>query len=68
MGLYKPTKVALEQVAEHSMPGTLILLDELTWPESPGEAVAFKEVFKGRKYEIEKVDIYPSKALVKILG
>jgi hypothetical protein len=66
LGLYKPTKVALEYVVEHSMPGTLILMDELTWSESPGEAVAFKEVFKDRKYEIRKIDNYPSKALVKI--
>lgn len=67
MGLYKPTKVALEHVVKHSLPGTLILLDELTWAESPGEAIAFREVFKDVKYEVEKIDIYPSKALVKIL-
>lgn len=67
MGLYKPTKVALEKVVEHSMPGTIILLDELTWDESPGEAIAFKEVFSDKKYKIEKMENYPSKSLVTIL-
>lgn len=67
IGLYEPTKVALQLVVDHSVPGTMILLDELTWAEAPGEALAFKEVFTGRKYKIEKVEHYPSKSLVTIL-
>ena len=34
MGLYKPTKIALEQIKPHLIPGSVILLDEFTWSES----------------------------------
>ncbi|MDQ7050004.1 MAG: TylF/MycF/NovP-related O-methyltransferase [Enterobacterales bacterium] len=67
IGLYKPTVEALKTIKPHLMPGSIILLDELTWQESPGEAIAFKEVFEKHEYEIEKVDIYPSKSIVTIL-
>jgi hypothetical protein len=36
----------------------------LTWPGAPGEAIAFKEIFEGVKYRIEKCDLYPSKSIV----
>jgi len=69
MGLYKPTKVALASLVPHLVPGSVLLFDELTWTEAPGEAIAFKEVVKdfGLKYKIEKVESYPSKTLVTIL-
>ena len=64
MGLYEPTKVALETIKPHLVSGSVILLDELTWSEAPGEALAFKEVFKPSEYHIEKVKLYPSKTLL----
>lgn len=67
IGIYNPTKVALECVVNNMVPGGIILLDELTWPEAPGEAIAFKEVFKNVKYKIEKCERYPSKSIVTIL-
>ena len=67
IGIYKPTKVALECVVKNMVPGGVILMDELTWPEAPGEAIAFKEVFKEIKYKIEKCTHYPSKTIVTIL-
>lgn len=66
MGLYEPTKAAMEAIKPHLMPGSILLLDELTWEESPGEAVAFKEVFKHGEYDIEKCEMYPSKSIVTI--
>jgi hypothetical protein len=42
------------------------LLDELTWREAPGEAMAFKETFSDCRYKIEKCRYYPSKAIVTI--
>jgi len=48
------------------LPGSIILFDELTWPGAPGEAIAFKEVFSGANYRIEKCQWYPSKAIVTI--
>lgn len=67
IGIYKPTKVALECVVENMVPGGIILMDEMTWPEAPGEAIAFKEVFANRKYRIEKCALYPSKTIVTVL-
>lgn len=66
MGLYQPTKVALETIKPHLVTGSVILLDELTWPEAPGEALAFKELFRPAEYHIEKVKLYPSKTILTI--
>ena len=67
IGIYEPTKVALEYVVKNMVPGGVILMDELTWSEAPGEAIAFKEIFQGIKYKIEKCLYYPSKSIVTIL-
>jgi hypothetical protein len=66
MGPYLPTKTALEAILPHLMPGSILLMDELTWVESPGEAIAFKEVFANVPYKIEKCALYPSKSIVTI--
>ncbi len=66
MALYKPTKDALEAIKPHLISGSILLMDELTWEESPGEAVAFKEVFSRDEVIIEKCQLYPSKAIVTI--
>ena len=64
MGPYEPTLAALTAIKPHLMPGSILAFDELTWAGAPGEAVAFKEVFKGTSYSIEKCDLYPSKSIV----
>ena len=66
IGIYEPTIKALKAIKPHLMPGSIILLDELTWAESPGEAIAFKEVFSIDEYKIEKCELYPSKSIVTI--
>ena len=66
IGLYEPTIEALKAIKPNLMPGSVILLDEFTWQESPGEAIAFKEVFSRNEYSIEKCEMYPSKAIVTI--
>jgi hypothetical protein len=66
MGLYRPTRAALAAIKPHLLPGSVILLDELTWAESPGEAIAFKEAFGGSAYLIEKSRHYPSKSIVTL--
>lgn len=67
MGPYEPTITALKAIRPHLMPGSVILFDELTWAGAPGEAIAFKEVFKDVRYSIEKCQFYPSKSLVTLL-
>ncbi len=66
MGLYKPTRAAMVAIRPHLVSGSVILLDELTWKESPGEALAFKEVFERGEYTIEKCKLYPSKSIITI--
>lgn len=66
MGNYKPTKAALKAILPHLVPGSVILFDELTWPDAPGEAIAFKEVIAEKNYTIEKSQYYPSKSIVTI--
>ncbi|ARO86361.1 dTDP-6-deoxy-L-hexose 3-O-methyltransferase [Nitrosospira lacus] len=66
MALYMPTKAALEAIKPHLVSGSILLLDELTWEESPGEAIAFKEVFSRDEVRIEKCKLYPSKAIITI--
>ncbi|NUU03884.1 class I SAM-dependent methyltransferase [Herbaspirillum robiniae] len=66
MGLYEPTLAALKAVKPHLVSGSILLMDELTWPESPGEAIAFKEVFSKDEYTLEKCELYPSKCIVTI--
>lgn len=67
IGPLKPTRAAMEAIRPHLVPGSILLLDELTWAEEPGEAIAFKEVFGQSGYRIEKCAIYPSKSIVEIL-
>jgi len=64
MGPYEPTVAALRAIKPHLLPGSVLLFDELTWPGAPGEAIAFKETFKGANYRVEKCDLYPSKSIV----
>jgi hypothetical protein len=66
MGLYEPTKLALQAIKPHLIPGSVILLDEFTWSESPGEAIAFREVFGQSGYTIEKSKLTPMRAIVTI--
>lgn len=66
MGLYQPTKVALEAIKEHLLPGSVILLDEFNWTEAPGETIAFKEVFGRSGYKIEKSSYTPMRAIITI--
>lgn len=67
MGPYEPTVAALRAIQPHLVPGSVILFDELTWKGAPGEAIAFKEVFSGIPYRIEKCRLYPSKSIVTVL-
>lgn len=63
LGPYAPTLRAMEAVQPHLVPGSVLLLDELTLEDTPGEAVAFFEVFGNSGYRLEKVALYPSKSI-----
>ena len=67
MGPYQPTYKALQAIKPHLVKGSIILLDEPTLADTPGEIIAFKHLFKPSEYRIEKCALYPSKAVVEIL-
>lgn len=67
MGLYEPTKAGLLAIKPHLVRGSVILMDELTWSEAKGEAVAFKEVFQPSEFKIEKSSLTPMRAIVTII-
>lgn len=66
MALYEPTKVALTAIKPHLIPGSVILLDEFSWSEAPGEAIAFKETFRDMDYTIKKSRYTAERAIVVI--
>ena len=57
MALYEPSKIALETIIPHLVPGSVIMLDEFNNFDYPGETLAFKEIFKNKKYTL-KSSIY----------
>ncbi|MBC7781067.1 MAG: dTDP-6-deoxy-L-hexose 3-O-methyltransferase [Proteobacteria bacterium] len=66
VGTYKPTMAALEAMKSALVPGSVLVFDQLTWPGAPGEAIAFKQVFRDIDYTIEKSALYPSKSIVTL--
>lgn len=66
VGLYEPTRAALQAIKPHLVPGSILVLDELTFREAPGEAIAFKEVFGTRGYRLEKCKLMPLKSIAVI--
>ena len=68
IGTYRPTLEGLKAIKSSLIPGSVIVFDELTWNGAPGEAIAFKEVFRNIKYKIERSHLYPSKAIVTIVN
>jgi hypothetical protein len=66
MGLYEPTKAAMEAIKPHLVRGSVLLLDELTWQESPGEAIAFKETFSDMNFNLQVCKKYPSKVIATL--
>ncbi len=67
IGTYDATKAILEAIKPNVVKDSIILLDQFTWKDMSGEAVAFKEVFHDVRYSLEKCKLYPSKTIVTIL-
>ena len=67
IGTYETTKAILKAIKPNLVQGSIILLDQFTWKDMPGEAIAFKEEFVNMKYKLEKCELYPSKTIVTIL-
>jgi hypothetical protein len=66
IALYEPTKICLNAIKDHLIPGSIIMLDELNEPASPGETIAFKEELKDIEFEIKKSKIIADRTILKI--
>jgi len=64
LALYEPTKTCLQAILPHLVPGSVILLDELNYPEAPGETIAFKEALRDVPYTIQKSKYITDKSIV----
>jgi hypothetical protein len=64
LATYKPTKTCLEAVLPHTVPGSVLLIDELNFHDYDGASIAFKEVFAGRAYKILKSRFMTDRSIV----
>lgn len=64
LATYAPTKACLEAVLPHAVPGSVFLMDELNFADYDGASIAFKEVFAGRKYRIQKSRYMTDRSIV----
>jgi len=67
MGPYFPTRAVLKAIKPRLLPGSLVLLDEFTMADEPGEAKAWLEVMGTTGYRMERLAAYPSKCVAEIL-
>lgn len=66
LATYKPTKACLEAMLPHTVPGSVLLMDELNFRDYDGASIAFKEVFSGRKYRIRKSKLMTDRSIVVV--
>lgn len=55
--IYRPTKVALENIRDRMPKGSILVFDELCDPYFPGETLAVDEVFGIKNLKIERLPI-----------
>ncbi len=67
MGPYEPTRALLEEIKPRLLPGSLVLLDEFTLQDTPGEAKAWLDVMGTKGYRLERLPLYPSKTVAEVL-
>lgn len=66
IGPYEPTKAVLQAIKPRLLPGSLVLLDEFTLADTPGEATAWLEVMGTTGYRMQPLALYPSKVVAEI--
>jgi hypothetical protein len=53
MDLYQPTKVCLKKLIPRLFKGSVIVFDELNYPDFPGETLALLESFDLKKIKLK---------------
>jgi len=66
MGLYAPTKAALQAILPHLTKGSILIMDELNFPDMPGETIAVREVLGLDKYSIRRSKYTPDRCYITI--
>jgi hypothetical protein len=64
VGLYEPTLAALKALLPHTIPGSVIAMDEMNNPDFPGETIAVREALEGRKYQIVRSAFLPDRTII----
>lgn len=69
MGPEEPTLAALKAIRDRLLPGSIVLLDEFTLADTPGEAKAWFRVIRSMplKFKMERLALYPSKVIMEVL-
>ncbi len=67
IGLYEPTRVCLEAIRPHLLPGSVLHFRQLTRPQLPGDAKAFRELFRDTRFRIEMAPFYPTSTTITVL-
>ncbi len=67
LAIETPTRVCLEAVLPHCVPGSVLLMDELNFRDYDGASIAFKEVMAGRNYAIKKSRYMTDRSIVTLL-
>jgi hypothetical protein len=65
LDLYAPTKAAIEALLPFCHRGTVFAFDELCYTDFPGETLAMREVFSGRKYTINRSPLSPQQSYLE---
>jgi hypothetical protein len=66
MGLYGPTKAALQAILPYLTKGSILIMDELNFPDMPGETIAVREVLGLDKYKIQRSKYTPDRCYITI--
>lgn len=66
MGLYEPTKAALEAIRPHLARGSVIAMDQLNSDEMPGETIALRETLGLDRFKIERSRYLPDRSILVI--
>jgi len=64
--IYRPTKIALQVIANHICKGTVLVFDELCDDVFPGETIALKETLGIRNLRIERMPMTARISFVQI--
>jgi hypothetical protein len=66
LALYEPTKICLKTIKPRLVPGSIIILDEFNEPSSPGESIAFREIFNNNEFTIQESKFIRDRTIIKI--